>query len=58
MNTTNKTHEIKAEIIIDFQKQGIMISEGDTLTFANDLFIKLTNDQIDTLNDQYVGNYK
>ncbi|MGO3108681.1 hypothetical protein [Sphingobacterium sp. JB170] len=57
MNTTNKPHEIKTDIIIDFQKQGIIV-DGRNLTFANGLTLNLTMDQVASLNDQYVGNYK
>ncbi len=56
-STINETHEIKNDIIIDFQKQGIIV-ERSTLTFVNGLTLNLTNDQIDSLNNQHINSYR
>ncbi|TYR30808.1 hypothetical protein FXV77_21660 [Sphingobacterium phlebotomi] len=56
-STINETHKIKNDIIIDFQKQGIIV-ERSTLTFVNGLTLNLTNDQIDSLNNQHINSYR
>lgn len=57
MSTIGKKETIKNQIVLDLQEQGITIS-GNTLTFANGINLELTVEQVKSMNEQYVSDYK
>lgn len=57
MANNNVSLKIRNEIIIDLEQQQIFIIDDNTLRFLNGIEIKLTDSQIELMNNQYGNNY-